>query len=580
VTGYSVGRVSEGQNAGTVDGDGLYTGGIVGLCTGEIYLSSNSGNVRGEKYVGGVVGYYGTLGENRDDLQNYFGGVDYSALLENYFSDDGEDFTAEDGESHALDYLLNQGNVTAISEAGGILGYTATNIQLKNSLSSGKVEVTAGDDAGGIAGYAVGAEIIGCMSSGIVKATGLSAGKNVGGIVGNGSSVTASASDCYLVGTDYIGGIAGRITERLTQCWSAVLIRADEGSEHIGGIAGYIDGAEGKSSFGENVRYNYYIGEAGGIAGAEYGGDDHAAQKVTSKTLSFEGMISPFLYGFSDEYWLGGDGKATYPVPRYLDEIEDTPDYGDDEAFKKIANRQIERFRAEAQKHAQVGVTAVVMECNDGDPYDEDGKIDVENFTEIGVYRLYDGETLPSITFVYAEERQGRWVYEGENAHYFATVDLPESFSGGVVYVTYRETVTTLSSADGTVLAEGLFDAETELEVVPLGNYYTLRFTLNGKEITYAEVTVKIYAGKKVAKSAVYTVNGGEESVVKTEEVGEYLCFDWSDGMYFRLGEVQKKGLPSWAWALIGGGIGMAALIAGYFVVHAVKKKGQKQQNQ
>jgi hypothetical protein len=167
-------------------------------------------------------------------------------------------------------------------------------------------------------------------------------------------------------------------------------------------------------------------------------------------------------------------------------------------------------------------------------------------------------------------------VYEGENANYFVTVSLPKGFGGGIVYANYRETVTTLSSADGTVLVEGLFDKETTVEVTPLGNYYTLRFMLNGEEVVYTQATVKIYVGKEVAESGVYTVNGAEESVLSADVVGEYLRFSWQEGVYFRVGSVKDGSFPAWGWALIGGVSGMAVLAVLYLIVRVAHKKKSK----
>ncbi|MDE7086871.1 MAG: hypothetical protein K2O67_01630, partial [Clostridia bacterium] len=183
--------------------------------------------------------------------------------------------------------------------------------------------------------------------------------------------------------------------------------------------------------------------------------------------------------------------------------------------------------------------------------------------------------TLPA--FKYAQEENGRFVYYGDEARYFVTFNAPLSANGNVkVYATYREIATTVATEGDRVLAEGMFDAETKVELITTVNGYALKFTLNGEEVKADGVKIKFRpeSGSQGCKVIIHSPDGTKR--VCEETSGDCVVFTYSDGEYFTVETDDGAGIPSWGWALIGGA-SVAALAAVVFVtVIAVKKKKAK----
>ena len=567
IAGYSLGKIYGCTNSGEVTArEGRYVGGIVGLCAGEVYYSFNYGEVSAETYVGGIVGYYGMRQNNDDGLGSIAGG--------------GQNGDAV-GSVNVLNYTANYAPVTANGYAGGIVGNIGglsnnsivRTLKIYNSASVGDITVTAGSYAGGIVGGGSNAQIRSCATAGTVQAKGLNGGNFVGGIIGYGGGVLYSMSACTVKGENYIGGIAGYATSSLIGCYTNVLLLSGDGAEEIGAIAGFALAFNGASNQFNGVEGNYYVGNGGGIGGVDYEGEfNYAAAKIDSEVLSAGGTLSPLLCEqFSREYWQSGNGN--YPTLRSFDEVEACDEFGDETLWNGLFNDFADAFKVLTADAASLTFTVTFLEWNkdNGDLYD-DGEILYDNFEIVHSVRVAKGQVaeIPALKFAEANDK-GLFVYDGGEARYFVSFPAISAVTDNTtVYAEYREIVTTVASAGNKVLAEGEFYLGTVVEVVQLGEYFTLRFTYNGEEIAVGSITVKFFVGDSAGK---YSVTSADGDSVKSTVSGKYVCFDYTDGDYFCVSVGTGAELPYWAWLLIGIGGTVAVAGGAVLTLFLIKKK-------
>ncbi len=149
-------------------------------------------SVRGERIVGGLVGYnyYGTISDCYSR-----GGVSGS---DNVGGLVGWTIGGDLSDSHSA------GVVGGTENVGGLVGYNSRDSSVTNSYSSGFV--SGMDYVGGLVGHNL-ATIRNCYSTGSVAGT----GKCIGGLVGRNYG---GISKCYSVGevtgVNYVGGLMGK----------------------------------------------------------------------------------------------------------------------------------------------------------------------------------------------------------------------------------------------------------------------------------------------------------------------------------------------------------------------------------
>lgn len=582
IAGYSAGKITGCTNHALVgkDNAGLYVGGIAGLATGEIYFAENDGTISGGKYVGGIVGYYGTVAQDNQDLADFFGGMDYQAFLDRYFGNSEEDFEQAEGVAHIVTYSISSGSISALGSAGGILGYTQVEqLTVKNCASSAEVHVGAGNYAGGIVGYAASGTVIrGCMSTGEIKASGLNGGQFVGGVAGYAAAIENSQSSAKLGGNDYIGGICGYNETTIHSCYSDVLITAPKNAQNIGEIAGFTAAySVSLHQFSDTFAFNYHIGVLGGIGGRNYGAEfSFAAAKIESEKLLSIGALSPHVgSGFSHEYWQGGNGDARYPMPYYFEHADIAEEFGSDTDFIVLFDARRAMFSTFADRYTRQTFTISFLEWNkeNGDLI-KDGMIQTDSFEVIYTVRLSMGEQLTAPEFKYAEKKYGGFVYDGDNASYFVSFpSLSSVTESTAIYAEYREIAVSLADEAGKVLVDGIFDAQTKVELIAQGGNFTLRFTLSGEQINPGTVIVRYLVGTDAADKIVYFVDGSEVTKQPSQVSGKYITFRYESGDYFYLGERGLAALPDWAWGLIGGGIGAVAVAVVVGIIFLIKKK-------
>lgn len=538
IAGLSAGKIADCENTGAV-GEAqyaTYVGGIAGFCTGENYFAVNRGKVLGRKYVGGIIGGYGNVSQNPNDGNDLFGGLSYEAIVNKYFSN-GDSNEVVNGARHGLQYLQNFGDVRSDNYAGGVMGNCDyQNITIGNSLSVGNVTTVGGGYLGGIVAHGEQIAVIGCFSSGNLTASGASA-NYVGGIAGLAAVIENCTTNAAISGDDYTGGIAGLVKNYINSCYVNALIINGGKNKNVGCIAGFAESYNKSldpNGFPEKFAYNYCTCNLGGIGGTEYGENyNYAAVQISVDKLLSEGSLSPHLnIGFSHEYWQGG-GKNSFPVLTYMSQVQELDEIDNEsELFAKYA----ENFGSAMTDVAKLTYTVVFMEWNkdNGDLTDDGGEYLYTNFQPIYTVRTENGSTVSAPELKFATLTDGQWFYSGKDKIYFVSLKNTAEINGNtVVYAEYSEAKTTVATADGKVLVEGLFHNDTEAELVRTGDYYSLKFTLNGKEIKITDCTVKFKKPTADGDYSVYTVSGGEAEKVESSVYGEYICFKNGGKMFF-----------------------------------------------
>lgn len=539
IVGFSAGKVADCVNNGEIGikSYAFYVGGVIGFGTGDNYFCANNGNIYGLKYVGGVMGGYGNVTQDNNDQKDYFGGLDYEAIINEYFSGGESQDEIVTGAKHGQEYLQNYGAVTAGSYVAGVLGNSDyTELIIRNSLSTGNINSVSGGYVGGILGNGS-ITVRGCFSFGTIQADGATA-DYVGGIAGNVGKAEYCMSAATVIGGDYAGGIAGYVRDIISSCYTNCSVISDSKNENVGLIAGD-ESTYNQSlhSFSDEFKYNYYIGNLGGIGRTEYAEQfNYAAASITSEKLLSEGGLSMYLNEFfNHEYWQGGE-KNSYPVLTYMLETFDLDDIDDEE---ELFARHLEKLKSVMYDTAKIAYTVTFMEWNkdNGDLYDEE-KLQYQNFDVIDTVRVEKGASVENIALKYATLNGGVWIYEGTDRVYSVTLSMPENVQDNIViYAVYTEMISTISTPDGQVLIEGLFDARTQVHVMQTGEYVKFEFELDGQKIDINSFQVKY---RKPSADATYEVYSAadELNLIHSTEYGNYLCFDGNDG-YFKIVEIQ-----------------------------------------
>lgn len=196
-------------NSGDKNNSGIGTGGIVGG-SGIAFVTgcTNTAKVSGVYGVGGLVGSSRIAGDEANGLY-------YNNVSVRYSSNSGEVSGSQfvggiNGESQFGSFAaLNKGNVTADSYAGGIVGNTSISVA-HNSVNTGKV--SGKDYIGGIIGKTTFGSIALDDNYGEVSTTGHHCG-GISGLVGNNTLIHYCGNHGNIHNTtgNQVGGLVGQV---------------------------------------------------------------------------------------------------------------------------------------------------------------------------------------------------------------------------------------------------------------------------------------------------------------------------------------------------------------------------------
>ena len=240
--GGIVGKVEAGSinnvaNAGDIKTDGItkthskYTGGLAGIIVdGELIHGRNTADIKGEDYVGGIVG-----------------GIGKKAVLQD---------------------LINDGSsvITGDKYVGGVTGQNEGTIEADNSGLINKGEIYGNQYVGGIAGQNNGT-IKNTVSNITLHAQGNNA-KYFGGVTGENKGTIEDATNTGAVvveNAQYVGGITGKNSGTLNDAGNTGSVI---GGNNVGGVAGMND-EKGtiKGEISNKGKVEATNGGAGGIFG-------------------------------------------------------------------------------------------------------------------------------------------------------------------------------------------------------------------------------------------------------------------------------------------------------------------------
>ncbi len=542
ISGYSIGEIIKCTNnskVGTTN-TGSFIGGIAGLSNGAYYFNTNLGDVFGRTNVGGIIGYYTTITESSDsDYSKYFNSNDYediiNSLINGQDSDTNIDSATNLGKNIIL-YCLNKGAITSSTEsAGGIAGLVDIKADIKGCINNATIEVSSGSYAGGIVGNLKNASVLECISYGHVKVKGLNKATYAGGIAGSMTDANIKYTSSYSIveGTSYIGGIAGYASSasKVISTISDSYLVITTTSTYTGSVLGYFDGIElSNSTFNSKVQYNYYVSNKFlGIDSKNYGADsDYAAFAIDKDKLVSYNSLSMYLDNkFGSTYFIGGNTLTSYPFLNIFEELYSSDDIKFDNTlnYEELSKDILETLFNEEQVICQKSNIVIYMEWNSnlGDLIDEDTKkINYDNFEINSIIRYYTDDIDKDVKFKYATLKDSLYFFKSDDNNYIVNwSDETENF----VYANYTVVSTSLNTTDKYIFVEGEFDSNTKVELVRTGENYRLVFTLNGTEIKYSNVTVKI----KDLDSLVYICDNDELKKAETSEFGDYQVFKLSN---------------------------------------------------
>jgi hypothetical protein len=239
-------------NAGT----GIRVGTLVGeFKSGTINnCSAIGGNVYGGQTVGGLIGYFSGIWVDNTIVSNCNTQLEIHGI-----SRTGGLIGESDG--NVINCCSNS-NIIASGMVGGLIGRAAGKIEDCNS--KGTISGTS-DYLGGLVGYGYDLQILNSYSE--ANVTGASASMKAGGLVGefSGDLVSGCIARGNVTAGRLVGGLVGELYSVVSDCYAAGQINGDYG---VGGLAG--DNSHG------TITRSYAAGKvtgntsAGGLVGGAY----------------------------------------------------------------------------------------------------------------------------------------------------------------------------------------------------------------------------------------------------------------------------------------------------------------------
>jgi len=269
ICGSTSAKISGVKADGFIDAkDSSNVGGIVGSTSSSVSASESNADIVGFDHVGGIVGYVKLSPSVFEDLVNH-GNISANNCVGGIFGG-----VHEAADVIYVDECQNNGNISGKSHVGGIAGYMEGKVNsIIQSTSSGAV-ISGDYYVGGLVGEAVNVAISNCSNEGSEISASSCLLVNdmyyayLGGYVGKGYSVDHCVNNVpltYLARGLYVGGIAGYLSNGVTDCENNADITAND---NVGGIAGYVSTNSAMNVL--NLKNNANItakSKVGGIAG-------------------------------------------------------------------------------------------------------------------------------------------------------------------------------------------------------------------------------------------------------------------------------------------------------------------------
>ena len=274
--------VSGSHATGAVTASGNYAGGLIGSADlGSVSNSWASGNVIGDVYVGGLMGYA------NDVSGSYATGTVHG-------SDAVGGLVGHEKMGGTISASHSSGNVTGTGNAaGGLVGYNDGTVNGASYTTS----LTVGDDAvGGLIGVnsVSGVVTASVTGNGGVAGPVVTGNTSVGGLVGlNSGAISASSATGDVAGAvSYVGGLVGTNQSGATIASSQASGTSVHGISNVGGLVGDNGGSIDGSYFITGVvTGSDSVGGLVGFNGGSIGADEYATRAVTGIGDAVGGLV-------------------------------------------------------------------------------------------------------------------------------------------------------------------------------------------------------------------------------------------------------------------------------------------------
>ena len=297
-------NISNCNLSGAIIVGGYNVGGLFGILDANSLIITNclsSGNISALSHAGGLVGsadittsvsvehcsFLGTIQVLPSEYQSHIGGL-FGEINKGVFQDCICDVDII-GKSYigGLCGNLGEGTLTNCSFNGTLSGCYAlgsmcgsfNQVELTDCAASGAITGVIVDGLypayiGGLLGGESGvASLLRCTFSGEIAGN-----SYIGGLVSNVNSSGGSTENCHSEGVinlvsgsaPYgIGGLAGKFSGNISDCYSACTINTDSTCTSIGGLVGECEGNIERAYFSGDIAGDVYIG---GLCGSFEGG--------------------------------------------------------------------------------------------------------------------------------------------------------------------------------------------------------------------------------------------------------------------------------------------------------------------
>lgn len=261
------GIISSSHCTGTVRGD-KYVGALVGSSHGTISSSHSAGRVSGRRVVGGLVGKISGSISSSHSSSSVWGEEDNIGGLVGFMS--GCDILSS----------YSTGTVSGNGGVGGLVGTLTKSSTISSSYSTSRV--SGAFAVGGLAGENRESAVSASHSSGRVYGY-----ANVGGLVGDinkSGTVSSSYSTGTVHATYYVGGLAGTLYDAATIS-SSYSTGTVSGGEGVGGLVGLTyDGIMSSAVWSGTISSSFWDVESSEQTQSQGGGIGLTTEKMQDRS--------------------------------------------------------------------------------------------------------------------------------------------------------------------------------------------------------------------------------------------------------------------------------------------------------
>ena len=227
-------------------------GGLIGFSSDGMYLENSNfvGIIKGNQFVGGLVGSFfgGTIKQSYS--QATITSQEEGYAIGGLFGNAGVDYLFPNNQGPYIrqSYILNSYSTSSVegkTKVGGI-GGILENAILENSYSSGIIN--GEENVGGLVGSVLGEDALVLESHSLAIVEVNDVGGGVVGILSSKAKIDSSYSEGSITGKDILGGLVGKAIEE-AEISNSYSKNSIEGENIVGGFIGYLENSKVEKSY-------------------------------------------------------------------------------------------------------------------------------------------------------------------------------------------------------------------------------------------------------------------------------------------------------------------------------------------